>query len=457
MIGLCEADASGRIMTKQKIYKLKTRIEEARSNLLNTNPFYAIMLMYLKFVAVSDIKSISTDGVAIYFSPSFLEKLYPDELEYILCHQVLHIVFGDIWDLNASGSKDYHLACDEFVNQELRQAGYLKKRYAHLGDFRKPFLVKTDNLTGWSRDELFRSMCFSLEVFDERIQKDYLPDSNFYWGSDPETSGGTLILDIAKNNPLIKMQVNASNGAGDDKAGSGENGDEKTSEDNQIVSDISLKEMWGERAKIIGNIMKQYGCGIGSVPGDLECEILKTDEKVVDWRKLLIDFVQETISDYSFSPPDRRYSDTDFFLPDFNENSAEIKNVLFMIDTSGSVDARELGRVYSELSSAIEMFNGCISGYIGFFDTEVSKVEPLSECSDVYNITPSGGGGTDFHCIFRYVKNKMQDNLPSCIIIFTDGFGSCPETAPINIPILWLVSSKEKLPFGRVVRYSSET
>lgn len=39
----------------------------------------------------------------------------------------------------------------------------------------------------------------------------------------------------------------------------------------------------------------------------------------IDWREVLNNFVQEEITDYSFTPPDRRFDDSPFFLPDYNE------------------------------------------------------------------------------------------------------------------------------------------
>ena len=50
-------------------------------------------------------------------------------------------------------------------------------------------------------------------------------------------------------------------------------------------------------------------------------------EGKLDWRTLLNDFVQEEICDYSFSPPDRRFGDSDFFLPDFNDFETETQNM----------------------------------------------------------------------------------------------------------------------------------
>ena len=50
-----------------------------------------------------------------------------------------------------------------------------------------------------------------------------------------------------------------------------------------------------------------------------------------DWRKLLNSFIQEEVFDYSFTPPDRRNCDSEFFLPDFNEK-----------DLKGELDANSM-------------------------------------------------------------------------------------------------------------------
>lgn len=50
-----------------------------------------------------------------------------------------------------------------------------------------------------------------------------------------------------------------------------------------------------------------------------------------DWRMVLNDFVQQEIVDYSFTPPDRRFDESPFFLPDFNDKDDLVEDILFMI------------------------------------------------------------------------------------------------------------------------------
>ena len=57
----------------------------------------------------------------------------------------------------------------------------------------------------------------------------------------------------------------------------------------------------------------------GTLPMFAQRMLEKLKKPQTDWRTILNDFIQEEICDYSFSPPDRRFQDSPFFLPDFNE------------------------------------------------------------------------------------------------------------------------------------------
>ena len=120
-------------------------------------------------------------------------------------------------------------------------------------------------------------------------------------------------------------------------------------------------------------------------------------------------------------------------LPDFNERDFVTKEIWFWADTSASVNQDALEAVYAEIRGIIEQFNGKIKGKFGFFDTDVTP--PIS-------------------FVFHYIKSNMKHNLPSVIIIFTDGYGLFPEEADIlDIPVLWLIDNEDvNPPFGKVAR-----
>ena len=77
-------------------------------------------------------------------------------------------------------------------------------------------------------------------------------------------------------------------------------------------------------------------------------------------------------------PPDRRMQDSEFFLPDFNETAIEPKEVLFAVDTSGSIDDGMLDTVYAELAGALEQFGNRLQGILAFFGIPIFSQSRLT-------------------------------------------------------------------------------
>ena len=162
-------------------------------------------------------------------------------------------------------------------------------------------------------------------------------------------------------------------------------------------------------------------------------------------------FIQEEVCDYSFTPPDKRMQESEFFLPDYNVLAEIPKEVLFMVDTSGSVDNATLSAVYGELCNVLAQFNGGLVGVLCFFDVRVYNPMLFSDIGDLLHAKPRGGGGTCYDCIFDYVDRTMMNGALSNIVIFTDGEAEFPdERAANNIPVLWLLSNQGvRPPWGK--------
>lgn len=192
----------------------------------------------------------------------------------------------------------------------------------------------------------------------------------------------------------------------------------------------------------------------GLLPAFAERILKELKKTQTDWRTILNDFIQEEVVDYSFAPPDRRFDDSPFFLPDFNGKEDRVEDILFMIDTSGSMSDDMIAAAYSEVKGAIDQFNGKLKGWLGFFDAAIIKPQPFSDENEFKIIKPAGGGGTDFQIIFEYVFHHMSDKLPASIIILSDGYAPFPlEKLAGGIPVLWLLNNEEvNPPWGKVAR-----
>ena len=440
------------MMTKQRKLRLRQKIQASRGRLMASHPFFALLLMYLKFVAVPDMKKMSTNGRCIYFAPDFVDKLYDRELDYILCHQIMHIIYGHLWRPYDREGDDYHFACDILINTLLMNCGFYEDQYAHLGNVYRKVPSKDNSPAEMTPEEIYEDLPYSLYVFEERTRSKFLIDSDAWWNEKADDgSRGEIILDLPELDGMLRESKKETGVC------SAEEGDSEETDGGSGGSEGELKQQWqGRAASAAGSLaaMQDGYKGFDAVPDFVKRMINKMKEPTIDWKKILDNFVQERICDYSFVPPDHRFSDTDFFLPDFNEKDFVSKEVLFMVDTSGSVEDEDLAIVYSEIRGAIEQFAGKLTGKLGFFDADVTPPLPFENVGDLMNIIPYGGGGTDFTVIFDYIRNNYKDELPACIVIFTDGDGPYPsQVEAMGIPVLWILNNFEFTPpWGKIAR-----
>ena len=253
-----------------------------------------------------------------------------------------------------------------------------------------------------------------------------------------------------------RSQGSQGNLSGTPQSGSGGTTWDDHSRWGEKSDDRELREVWEKRIADAAEAItvRVATSGIDTVPLLAERLLKEIRKPQSDWRSILADFVQEDITDYSFSPPDRRFPDSPFFLPDFNEKEERLDNILFMIDTSGSMSDDMITAAYSEVLGAIEQFDGKLSGYLGFFDAEITEPTPFTSLEEFRVIRPKGGGGTSFMPIFRYATASTREKPPASIIILTDGYAPYPdESAAQGIPVLWLLVNDDVTPpFGRIAR-----
>ncbi len=457
-------------MTNWKKERLINKLVDSRTRLTKEQPFFAVLLMYLRYVIDDNIKKVSTNGRCIAFSSAFLEKLYPTELDFVLCHTALHIALGHIWRPHDLKNDTYHHACDIVVNSMLYECGYEQKRFPHLGSI---YRKTSSNIDGYefTAGDIFASLIYNLDMFDDKTKSKFLFDSDAWWdikyysGRRHETllfSTDEPLEYTAKRPPEKPVQdtpdnVDKAESSFKEKAGNG-NGKKSLAKSSEDYNDEeALKQEWDTRVKTarkIAMLLKgDEGFGIGDLPDYEERQIGKKSKPVTNWRAILESFVQEQTCDYSFTPPDKRFGDYDIFLPDFNEKEMVIKDVLFMVDTSGSFSADMIAMAFSEIEGALEQFNGLLSGKVGFFDTEVHAVTDFSSAIDIKKMIPVGGGGTDFRPIFDYVQHEMKNEISS-LVVLTDGYGRFPDiTSGITYPVLWLINNEDVMPpFGKVAR-----
>ncbi len=402
------------------------RILLSRMRILCNNGFYGLLLMHMDFAIDMECETACTDGRKIYFGPSFLDNLDDDELDFIMMHEVMHCALQHCTRCNDRDPEAFNIACDIVVNSNILQSNKGNLKSITLSKYGESMHLAPNGDEGYyySAEEVY-------EMLPAKMKR----------GS--SQGGGS-----AGNG--------ADKGDGDGKPGKEGSGDwDDHSRWNTADDDGSLNDEWSknlldasESISIRDPDKKQ-----GLIPMCADRILKELKKPQTDWRTILNDFIQEEITDYSFTPPDRRFDDNPFYLPDYNEKEDMVKDILFMIDTSGSMSDDEIAAAYSEIKGAIDQFNGKLKGWLGFFDAKVVEPKPFASEDEFTVIRPKGGGGTRFDIVFDYVRKHM-DTLPASIIIMTDGGAVFPkEKKAMGIPVLWLLVTDDVTPpWGKVTR-----
>lgn len=551
----------------KKTLDIVKRLQNARLNLLRKQPFYALLLMHMKFALDKSCEHSYTDGDRIAFNPEFLDEIDDGELEFVLMHNVLHAAlshpfrvqadydlevfdkacdivvnsnilysfggkdlskitlkkYGVMPHLAPSGKEGYELTLEQVYNELMYAQGKKPKQKGagkatvsgNVGGNSGEAQGKFDELEIVKEEEQANDQQENSQEEQENHQEEQedSPSENEQ-DNENESSGvggnGKSQKGKSKGkgkgsghghgqgkgekSDVSSLQTNGGGGEKADKYDSLEAIKAAMLAKNQAIAEALIKsgksleenkngeplqkaelddhsywegddedgsenDCWTDRLVTTAEIVRSMGgTGRGTAPLAAERIIEELKNPRLDWRTILNDFVQEEICDYSFAPPDKRMEDCPFFLPDFNEKDESAKNLLFMIDTSGSMGDDAITECYSEIYGAIQQFNGKLQGKLGFFDAVVVEPTPFEDEDEFKIIRPKGGGGTSFHVIFEYVKEEMQDEPPVSIIILTDGYAPFPKIEDTqDIPVLWIINNNEvKPPWGKVARIVKE-
>ena len=382
-----------------------------------------ILLGDTKIVDGDDnIPTACTDGLNTYYGREFLNGLTLEETCGLVLHENLHKLLKHIPRHKDLASKDpmlANVAMDFVVNDVIMN---LKdKTLATLPD-------------GGLYDPMFHDWSVR-QVFDylwqerEKQPKNQPSDPGL-----PKKSGnkGTQ----QRGQPLDKHDYEGQDG----KDGKGGN---KLTPDQQRELERKINEG-----------LQQGGLLAGKFGVDIPRVIKDQMEPEIAWSDVLDDFwagVMRGVDEYTYSRLNRRRLADDLYLP--SPYSETVGRMVFAIDTSGSIDDKQIARVAARISNLCELYPP-ESVIVLWWDTRV-HAEQRFEIESYANIAtllkPVGGGGTRVSCVSEYMNERRID--ADGVIVFTDGHVERNVKWDVACPTLWLVTQSRGFtpPHGRKV------
>ncbi len=379
---------------KEKLKIAASQIVRARQHIISTQPFFSRLLMHLP-IGFADCETACTDMRKIYFGIEFALRLSDEEITFVLLHELMHCVLKHCIRGRDKIHFVYNVACDIVVNSIILDS--MGKADITVDGVNAMHLAP-DGKEGreYSTEEIY-NMLLKADL-DELMEaySGFVFDNHGVWGD--------------------------------------------------IGADNIFEQIWD------GNIIAASKAGEG-IPGGLERTVRTLDRSPkIDWRQVLHDFIQQDKSDYTFMHPDRRFQG-DVLLPSFAEkmDGASVKNLWFLIDTSGSISDDALAEAYTEITDAIRQMES-LSGFVSFFDCDVTEPKAFDSAEELSKIKPIGGGGTSFSIIFRKMTEFFSEK-PELIIILTDGGATFPdEKKAQDVPVMWIIIDSEvDAPWGECV------
>lgn len=412
-------------LQKNSPRELARKLGHARMRLMSSEPFFGILLTQMGYTLDPACPTAGTDGKKIYFSPDFLARLSLHEVEFILLHEIMHVCLEHLDRRKYRNHNRFNVACDIVVNATIMENTSILTQNRQIDGC--PVMWKTpggEDGAIYTAEQVYEMLPEMPDDAESNYGERQNLDSHDSW----EKSSG-------QNESEANAELNSSSDA--------------------------LKKLWQKRMVSAALIVEKYGYGNIPVMARRILEKLRTPK--VNWKYVLMKYIKQETFDYSFTYPDRRFGESPFLLPGWAEKRPQFK-IWVCVDTSGSMTNDEIAMVLSEING---IANACGSSvYVSFFDVIVT--DPVKcDKNKVSELELQGGGGTDFFCIFEYLKDNSNKFNPELVLIMTDGYAKYPpKTMSRNIPVIWLlinpvlnntadyntlISEKFYPPWGRVI------
>lgn len=407
---------------------VETKIKQARVKLLWGQPFFGTLIMHLPLVDATDAgwcPTAAVDGRNIYYNREFFKKLSVDEIQFVLCHEVLHVAYDHFGRRSHRDPSWWNMANDYVINATL-----IKEGIGKMPTERVP-VEETDAQGAKTKTQ-------RVGLYDERYTKPVI------WTSE------AVYDDLEKRKVTKELTLDVHLEMGKDGAG-------QKNKNKGIPIEISEEDLKKIREEMKGKVLQAANAAAGKIPLGIRRMIDDLVEPKVNWRDLLKQSIQSQITDdFTWMRPNRKHMYSGIFLPTLDKD--ETVDLEIAIDMSGSITDAMGKDFISEVYGIMNMYNDFKIGVLTF-DTQVYNHRTFTKenMDEMLSYKLGGGGGTDFGCFWNHWREQRIE--PKMALVFTDGF-PFGDWGPSNYcDTLWVITegakTRVKPPFGLYAYYDS--
>lgn len=389
---------------------IEEEIKRFKMQLLRKMPFYGDIIMRLPIISNPRIPTAQTNGRRIEYNPKFLAKMSTGQRNFVVMHEVFHVLLFHCERKNERLPQVWNVAADMIVNSMLMNL-YTDMRRASI-EFERP----SDGifLAYLNPSETVENLYAKLLEINRDLKQNSSKIKIFRY-----SIGSSQQITIEAPNDIILVQGD-SEGSGEI---SSESRNDDTGTDNGGNDQDDLFDNMGLSRQALLQIVKdavsknRSSMGSYYVPGEIFGPV---ETKKIKWQSLLRDFLtDETSEEVSYATPERKYIHMGLIIPGYGSREEKIEEIWAFVDSSGSVGNNEMSQFLTQLYRIAKEFK-CIFN-ICYWDTEVTDVYMKIERENkIFESIPHHSGGTNINCVYSWIK---ENNIrPDVMLILTDGY-----------------------------------
>lgn len=321
-----------------------------------------------------------TDGRTIYYKDEFFEDFDDEEREFIVSHEILHIVLSHVFRNIGKDQDLLNYVEDAIINQLLIRDG-LKMPDG---------LVDVADALEYSVDELY--MKFLPEI--KKI-KEWMGANTYHMDL------SQISLEELYNKDLQELMADNFKLRGE-----------------MLQNYKTELEMRAQQAKA-----NSLGCGKQALGIEFPAVAVGISEPLLRWQDLLESNIKQPDDD---STSFYEVEMDGIIRKETKEDEQQFESEI-VIDSSGSMDITKIKAVLRECKNILSTSRI----KVGFCDTQFYGWNDIKTSDDIDKLHIIGRGGTSFYTMSRSFSNEADNK-----IVITDGYDTFPTDCP---DVLWVV------------------
>lgn len=382
-------------------------ISKIKCDLLLHYQFFGLILAKLNVKLVKEnIEDAAayTDGRNIYFIENHIEEFTSENIKFILCHEVLHLLLDHLIRREDRNPIIWNYATDYLVNYILKHNKNSKtNREESIGEMPDCCLYDSNY-----NDEFWNA---------ERIYNDLIENCG-------SKDGKLKIINLDKNSINDNRTMKS---------------DLHTSQDHK--GEVSKENAAYFASEVCSDLNK--GCTKSDIPACITRLLDSLQNINYNWKSILYRYIKKAMfhNNSTWKRPSRRSVAVNTYLPKIMKT--EYFKFTIAIDTSGSMNKEDIDDVLSNILSMcrqLDKFTLNIFTFSGTCHTETLQTFTEKDIfKKINDFKMETNWSTDIRSAFEFVQTNKDLSDSDLFIVMTDGEDYMVPALGYKNPLIWCI------------------